>query len=159
MADPCNNTNGQTGQVAMNSLDPDYLDYAFLTAARFFFVSFSEASEDAWVSTMLSPESFFPGANSAEMMRRTLGVVHEMRLSRQSMFSYSNPRCLRCSAIVTADERHLLQMVQHVRAGRHSAAVLSAMMLCEGNDTDRMLHAVRRFAEMVKTTASAGCPG
>ncbi len=130
------------GCVSLASLDVDPIDFAFLTASRFFFVSFSEADARSWVSTILSSGSFFPGPGSAERMRRALAVIDEMRSARRSCFQYSNPRCPCCAGIVTADERHLLQMVQHARAGRMSRVMSSAMLLCEGNPTDRVIVAV-----------------
>jgi len=135
--------------VSLNSLGADGVEFAFLTAARFFFTSFSGQDPSEWVTAILGTENFFPGPYSAEKMRRTLAVVHEMRTSRRSVFSYSNPRCPRCSNMATQDERHLLQMIQYARQGRHSMMVSSAMLLCEGQDTDRLIAAAKGFAELL----------
>ena len=132
------------------SLQTDTIDFAFLTAARFFCVSFSNGDHCAWVTAILGAESFFPGPNSSEKMRKALAVVHEMRSSRKSVFRFSNPRCTGCSAIITQDERYLLQMVQQARFGQMSKANSFAMMLCEGNATDRVLAAVTGFADIVR---------
>ncbi|MEM6387139.1 MAG: hypothetical protein AAF718_12975 [Pseudomonadota bacterium] len=136
------------GDMTLAALNADAIDFAFLTAARYFFVSFSEADTTAWLSAVLESESFFPGPEHAETMRRALGVVHEMRVTRKSTFCFSNPRCPGCSAIVTNDERHLLQMVQYLRAGQISRASSSAMLLCEGNDATRVIAAARNFAAL-----------
>lgn len=106
------------GCVPLASLEVDPIDFAFLTASRFFFVSFSEADARSWVSTIISS---------------------------RSCFQYSNPRCQCCATIVTADERHLLQMVQHARAGRTSRVMSSAMLLCEGNPIEQVVTAVDGF--------------
>lgn len=137
------------GDVPLTSLNTDAVDFGFLSAARYFFISFSECDASAWVMTMLSSESFFPGPDSAEKMRRSLAVVHEMRTSRRSMFRFSNPRCQGCSAIVTQDERYLLQLIQNARAGHGSQVASSAMLLCEGNSTERVIAAAYGFADLV----------
>lgn len=141
MTDPCQKKL-RPGCVPLASLEVDPIDFAFLTASRFFFVSFSEPEARSWVSLILGSESFFPGPGSAERMRRALAVIDEMRSARRSCFQYSNPRCQCCAAIVTADERHLMQMVQHARARRTSRVMSSAMLLCEGNPIDRVVAAV-----------------
>lgn len=139
----------ESGDVPLLSLDTDAVDFGFLTAARYFFLSFSDSDAGAWVLAMLSSDSFFPGEDSAEKMRRSLAVVHEMRSSRRSMFRFSNPRCEGCAAIVTQDERYLLQMVQNARAGHSSRVASCAMLVCEGNATDRVIKAAYDFADLV----------
>lgn len=146
-ARPCHACRSK-GETPISALNVDAIDYAFLTAARYFFVSFSDANSNAWLSAILGSESFFPDASHAETMRCVLAVVHEMRTARKSMFHFSNPRCAGCSAIVTDDERHLLQMVQHARKGQNSRMVSSAMLLCEGNDAERVIAAAREFANI-----------
>jgi len=141
--------NLRRGETPLDAMNVDAVAYSFLTAARYFFVSFSESSEAAWVTVMLGSEHFFPGSNSAEKMRRALAVVHEMRTSRRSTFRFSNPRCEHCASIVTQDERHLLQLVQHARSGRVSMLASSAMLLCEGQTTDRVIAAAHGFADLV----------
>ncbi|WP_299206134.1 hypothetical protein [uncultured Tateyamaria sp.] len=140
------------GDTSLEALDADAVEYGFLSAARYFCVSFSEPLGGAWVTAMLGADYFFPGPDSAEKMRRALAVVHEMRTSRRSTFRFSNPRCEGCSSIVTEDERHLLQLVQHARAHRVSMLASSAMLLCEGHATDRVIAAARGFADCVGAT-------
>lgn len=132
----------------LSELNADHVDYAFLCAARFFFLAFSNGDHEAWVSTILGSENLFPGPDSAEQMRLALAVVQEMRIARGSCFRFSNPRCANCTSVVTKDERYLLQMVQHARAGQRSKAVSSAMLLCEGNATERVVAAAFGFAAL-----------
>lgn len=134
------------GDTPLKALNADAIDFAFLTAARYFFVTFSDANSNAWLSAVLGSESFFPDSCHAETMRRALAVVHEMRTTRKSVFHFSNPRCPNCSSVVTDDERHLLQMVQFARKGQNSGVASSAMLLCEGNAADRVIAAARHFA-------------
>lgn len=151
MAEPdkCRHGRLQKGDTTLNDHNLDVVDFGFLTAARYFCVSFSSPHSDAWVFAMLVPERFFPGPDSAEMMRRALAVVQEMRTSRRSTFRFSNPRCECCANVVTQDERHLLQLVQHARAGKRSHAASSAMLLCEGHDTADTILAAYQFAQAV----------
>ncbi|MEL6958074.1 MAG: hypothetical protein AAGL89_03860 [Pseudomonadota bacterium] len=140
------------GDQSLAALNVDPVEFGFLSAARYFCLSFSEPHGGAWVTAMLSAECFFPGAGSAEKMRRALAVVQEMRTSRRSTFRFSNPRCEICSGIVTEDERHLLQLIQHARARNGSLVASSAMLLCEGRNTDHLRVAAQEFAELVGTS-------
>lgn len=142
------------GDVALSDFDLDCDGFGFLTAARYFCVSFAQPETCAWVHAVLSPTSFFSDGNAALKLRRSLAVVQEMRCARRSVFRFSNPRCLACSAIVTQDERHLLQLVQYSRAGRKSHAASSAMLLCEGHDTRDVLRAAELFAEVTSSKAT-----
>lgn len=144
----CQSSKSKT-DVSLAFLNADQIDFAFLTAARFFCVAFSENDHSAWVTALLGAESFFPGQEPSETMRRSLAVVQEMRTSRRSVFRYSNPRCQGCSPIVTQDERYLLQMIQYARAGRRSKVTSSAMLLCEGNAINRVVIAAEGFADIV----------
>ncbi|MEL6100886.1 MAG: hypothetical protein AAFR68_06170 [Pseudomonadota bacterium] len=137
----------------MSELHLDADDLGFLTAARYFCVSFAQPETSAWVYAMLSPTHFFSNGDAAEKLRRCLAVVQDMRTTRRSVFRFSNPRCADCAAIVTQDERHLLQLVQHSRAGRKSHAASSAMLLCEGYDTDGVLRAASCFADIAPAAA------
>ncbi|MEM6371235.1 MAG: hypothetical protein AAF727_00420 [Pseudomonadota bacterium] len=149
MAKGCSKGSTAPGDTPLAALDVDPVEYGFLNAARFFCLSFSEPCSGAWVTALLGAPSFFPGDDSAETMRCALAVVHEMRTSRRSTFRFSNPRCEACAAIVTEHERHLVQMVQHARAGRGSMMASSAMLLCEGHDTARVCAAAQGFASHV----------
>ena len=151
MSDCSRNCENRTalGDQPLAALHVDPVEFGFLTAARYFCLSFSEPQGGAWVTAMLGAECFFPGEGSAEKLRRALAVVHEMRTSRRSTFRFSNPRCEICTAIVTEDERHLLQLIQHARARRGSLVASSAMLLCEGHNTDQLRVAARGFADLV----------
>jgi len=142
-----------SGDVRLSSLQVDMIDFGFLTAARYFFVSFTDKNQSAWVAAVLGSDGFFPDKTHAEAMRLALAVVHEMRTSRRSCFRFSNPRCAGCSAIVTQDERYLLQLVQHARAGRKSQMASTAMMLCEGNTIDRVIRTAEGFAALFPINA------
>ncbi|MEM6890311.1 MAG: hypothetical protein AAF636_19575 [Pseudomonadota bacterium] len=151
---PGQRSSGDTSLVALNA---DYIDFAFLSAARYFCVAFSDGDDKAaWVTAILGADSFFPHGSSAEKMRRALSVVQEMRISRKSIFRFSNPRCQTCSAIVTQDEKYLLQLIQAVRKGQISQAASTAMLLCEGNTTEQLIAAAEAFvAEIADVDAGA----
>lgn len=142
----------ENGDVPIAELNLDPIEFAFLTATRFFCLSFSEPTSSAWVTAMLSSSSFFPEPGSAEMMRRTLAVLHEMRTTRRSTFRFSNPRCEGCTGIVTHDERHLIQIVRAIRQNRKSTAFPSSMVLCEGYDTTRLHMAIEDFCKGFEVT-------
>lgn len=134
--------------IQLCTLAPDTIDFAFISATRFFFLAYAGNDHAAWMSAILGAPDFFPQGDSNEAMRRTLLIVHEMRIARRSNFHFSNPRCPCCSAEATKDERYLLQMVQAARAGQVSNVASNALMLCEGSDTRGIIEAASFFAEM-----------
>ncbi|MEO0938811.1 MAG: hypothetical protein AAFY38_11715 [Pseudomonadota bacterium] len=143
------------GDTDLASLGLDAFDYGFLCAARYFFVAFS-GNPNAWIHAILNADAFFPHTQSADCMRAALAAVQDMRASRRSCFHFSNPSCPCCSVIVTPDERHLVQLFQHVRQGHTSRAASSAMLLCEGRDTSALItsmHALSAFAPGAKQSA------
>ncbi|MEM1301157.1 MAG: hypothetical protein AAGH17_01135 [Pseudomonadota bacterium] len=139
----------EPGDHSVSSLDLDKSDYACLTAARFAFLQFAAPNQQCWLTVMLASDTLFEGEHHAETFRRVCAVVHEMRLSRKDTMRFSNPRCQRCSAILTEHERHLIQMIQAVRRGEMSKARISAMLLCEGHSIDRLLKATDDLARIL----------
>ncbi|MEL6609640.1 MAG: hypothetical protein AAFO58_10805 [Pseudomonadota bacterium] len=133
--------------TALEDLSLDAADRAVLFAARVVFVQFTEPAQQAWMSLTLSANTLFRGPQPAETLRRVCAVVHEMMISRRSDFRFSNPKCDDCSRWVTVHERHLVQMIQAGRQNERSRAEISAMLLCEGHATDRVLAAVWHLAD------------
>ncbi len=149
---PCHGPRGP-GDSSLEELDLDATEYGFLTAARFFFVSFAEPNSSVWLSTIISSNCFFYGPNHAEAMRRAVKMVHEMRISRRSMLRFSNPRCQGCSRVITEPERHMMQLLKHARRGQNSRMASSAMLLCEGNPIEGLMQATRELCEMLPAPA------
>lgn len=135
------------GDVPLDTLDADAVSVNFLHAARYFFVALAERQPDALIMAVLASDSFFRCANGAEQMRLALAVCHEMRTSRRSVFRFSNPRCPCCAAIVTQDERYLMQLVQYAQEQNRSKVASTAMLLCEGNSTEGVIATAYAFAE------------
>ena len=126
-------------------------DYSVLMTARYFFSSFANPKEAAWMSVILSSEDFFPNhCNSPAIVQSVLRVVHAIRTSRKSTLRFSNPHCLDCNNIATAAECHFIAILAHVRSGNFSNATTHAMLLCEGNDMTGVLGAVTRLTELTE---------
>ena len=140
----------EAGNVPLETCNTDAIDFGFFLAARYFFNSFSKYDPCSCVMKMLTIESLFPGLDIAVEMRRSLACIHEMRMSRRSLLRFSNPRCKRCSAIVTQDELYLLRLIQHARAGCGSKVAFSALLLCEGNATELVVAPAYGFASLVQ---------
>ena len=138
----------RSGDVPIGELDLDPIDFGFLTAVRFFCLAFAEPEQQAWTTAFLASGSFFPDPGSADAMRRTLAVIHEVRTARKSVFRFSNPRCAGCSGVATHDERHLVQLIQASRKMKAASALPSAMFLCEGNDSTRLKASAEDFAQL-----------
>ncbi|MEM8576687.1 MAG: hypothetical protein AAGF60_02445 [Pseudomonadota bacterium] len=151
MTEPCN-ARPRADETSIDTLNLDPFEFGFLSAARYFMVAFT-GDQSAWINTVLNADAFFPGPRSAETMREALRVIQHMRAARRSCFRFSNPRCPCCAAIVTADERHLIQMVQHTRATRTSLAASSAMLLCEGHDVTDLLRQAGHFTTFASGAA------
>ena len=141
------------GDRLLTALDLCATDYCVLMTARYFFVSFTNPKEAAWMSVILSSEDFFPNhCNSPAIVQSVLRVVHAIRTSRRPMLRFSNPHCLNCNNIVTAAECHFIAILSHVRSGNFSTATTHAMLLCEGNDMKGVLGAVTRLTELTADT-------
>lgn len=145
MADRCRAVR-RPDDTPLSALGLDAVEHAFLSAARFFMLGFC-GDHAAWQHAVLNANAFFPGPNSAATMQSALRVVQTMRVTRRGCFHFSNPRCPCCAVIVTGDERHLVQMLQHARRGQHSRAAASALLLCEGRDAHDVLKACQALAQ------------
>ena len=129
------------GGTPIGELDLSPVEFSILCAARFFFASFAEPNSQSWLSVVLSSEDFFPKGDSPLIVKNVLTMVHELRTSRKSVLRFSSPRCIDCSAILTAEERHIIMMLKELQRGSHSSASTHAMLLCEGNETGGLLKA------------------
>jgi len=130
--------------TTLTALNLSAEDYGVLMAARYYFASFAQPEKMSWMTVILACDDFFPQYCDAPRMAQTvLAMVHEIRISRKSTLRFSNPHCLDCANVVTAEERHLVLMLAALRAGDTSPARTHALLLCEGNETDDLLRAAQ----------------
>lgn len=139
----------QEGDVSLTSLQLEATEYAILSAARFFFSSFANPETPSWMTVVIASEDFFPVKDSPQIVQAILVVVHEVRLARKSTLRFSNPHCVDCQNNVTAEERHFISMFRKMRANGPEAAVIHAMLLCEGNQTSSLLESVNKLIQLL----------
>ena len=139
----------QEGDVSLTSLQLEATEYAILSAARFFFSSFANPETPSWMTVVIASEDFFPVKDSPRIVQAILVVVHEVRLARKSTLRFSNPHCVDCQNNVTAEERHFISMLRKMSANRPEAAVIHAMLLCEGNQTSSLLESVNKLIQLL----------
>ena len=139
----------QEGDVSLTSLQLEATEYAILSAARFFFSSFANPETPSWMTVVIASEDFFPVKDSPRIVQAILVVVHEVRLARKSTLRFSNPHCVDCQNNVTAEERHFISMFRKMRANGPEAAVIHAMLLCEGNQTSSLLESVTKLIQLL----------
>ena len=147
-ADRCHQA-AQEGDVSLTSLQLEATEYAILSAARFFFSSFANPETPSWMTVVIASEDFFPVKDSTRIVQAILVVVHEVRLARKSTLRFSNPHCVDCQNNVTAEERHFISMFRKMSANRPEAAVIHAMLLCEGNQTSSLLESVNKLIQLL----------
>ena len=127
----------------------DDIEMIFLDAARHFFLSFTEPETQAWETGLsIAMHRLGPEVGSI-FATQSLAIVQAMRFSRRSTFHFSNPRCPCCRDKLTEHERNLMDTLIAVRRGNMSGAHLTAMMLCEGHSTDKMIYLMRDFSERI----------
>ena len=139
----------QEGDVSLTSLQLEATEYAILSAARFFFSSFANPETPSWMTVVIASEDFFPVKDSPQIVQAILVVVHEVRLARKSTLRFSNPHCVDCQNNVTAEERHFISMFRKMSTNRPEAAVIHAMLLCEGNQTSSLLESVNKLIQLL----------
>ena len=101
------------------------------------------------MTVVIASEDFFPVKDSPRIVQAILVVVHEVRLARKSTLRFFNPHCVDCQNNVTAEARHFISMFRKMSANRRKAAVIHAMLLCEGNQTSRLLDSVNKLIQLL----------
>ncbi|WP_299739392.1 hypothetical protein [uncultured Roseobacter sp.] len=114
-------------------------DIACLEILRFFISTFAAPRSQNWMRGYEHAEVTFGPTHGPIVASRLMAVLQAVRLSRRSIFTFSNPDCPGCARILTEHERRLVCAISVYRCGRPRPAGLQLMMLCEGNPTDAIL--------------------
>ena len=121
-----------------------------LHIARYYCFSYMKGSGRYWEDAIDRAVSAFGEKQGAVVAVSVLNVLRNMRASRKTVFNFQNPYCAACSAKLTRSERSLIRTLQCVRNGDKTGATVEAMILCEGNDSEPMMQAIRRLAELMR---------
>ncbi|MEM1064516.1 MAG: hypothetical protein AAF771_07865 [Pseudomonadota bacterium] len=136
---PCCGRHPTPKETTVEEAAFDSAALAVLEVARYYWQTFAIPQSQSWLCALQRAETRFPGLNGVEVGLDTLAAVQAMRMSRTSCFNFNNPGCPHCSLIVSEHERQFMNVLQAVRQGRVGAAKTHAMILCEGNDTERLI--------------------
>lgn len=124
----------------------DVFETNVLEIARHFFLAFAEPESEAWIDAFRRAEQAFPVPFGATIANAVLIAIQDMRRSRIRLFTYSNPRCIECSKLITDEERYFMTALQSIRRARFGMAETNCLLLCEGGDATALLASLERIA-------------
>ncbi len=131
-------------RIAQSGADKD--EITCIQIARYYFNTFSNPLSQTWMKAFATAEEHFDYCNGPVIASLVARVLDAVRQSRRSCFMFNNPACSNCADILTEHERRLLTALSSLRRGGVERAELELMMLCEGNDTARIMMWLRELA-------------
>lgn len=126
-------------ETSLEEAGYDPTERAILEVSRLFFQTFAVPQSQTWLLALQCAELRFPPDLSAQIGFDILAAVQAMRVSRTSSFCFNNPTCPGCSKIVSEHERQFMGVFRAIRQKRTSVAQTYALLICEGNDTTRLI--------------------
>lgn len=129
-----------------------------LAIARQYFLSFAQPESQAWMAAVATAETEFGVEAGARIAARILGMVQAIRRARSSVFMYNSADCPGCATIATEQERRMMTALAALSRGSESRAQLELMLLCEGNQLDDTIAAMRRLSGAISGHATASQP-
>lgn len=147
--DACCERQPSDKEVGLADAGFDFVEMTVLEVARYFWQTFALPETQSWLFALQRAEQGFRGPRGGEIGLEVLATVQAMRMSRSSCFSFNNPRCRGCAAILSEHERQFMGVFRAVRDKRLGQARTHAMVLCEGNDTDAL---IERMTQLVRVT-------
>ncbi|QBX99990.1 hypothetical protein E2K80_03935 [Rhodophyticola sp. CCM32] len=143
----------KAGRRTERVADLDRFEADILSVARCFFQTFASPERQTWVQAFGMAQTLFPGLDGANLAIGVLNVVQAMRVSRSSVFTFSNPYCADCARILSDGERQLTSALYAVRLGHRSTAHIHALILTEGGETERLIYALEKLAALADISA------
>ncbi len=120
-----------------------------LRIVRHFMQSVSHPVCLGWMAALADADHAFGPVLGPQIASSTLEVLHHMRLSRRSVFSFNSPSCPSCRNIVTEHERRLMTALVCDSAGMSGQTHMQLIMLCEGNDVTHVAAAMTRLNSLI----------
>lgn len=117
-----------------------------LAISRNFWQSFADPTTMGWRRALQLARTAYGDHQGAVVAGAVLHAIEAMMVSRRSCFDFANPDCRHCAAVLMENERQFLSVFLAARDRRRSAAYAHALVLCEGNETDRFLSAMATLA-------------
>ncbi|MBT8155186.1 hypothetical protein KMP13_15180 [Epibacterium ulvae] len=143
--DACSRSPNEKEQ-RMDQSGADRDEVTCIQIARYYFNTFSNPHSQTWMRAFSTAEEHFDYSNGPVIASLVARVLDAVRQSRRSCFMFNNPACANCADILTEHERRLLTALSSLRRGGVERAELELMMLCEGNDTARVMMWLRELA-------------
>ncbi len=133
-------------ETPLDQLGAEQCEIACIHIARYFFCNFSHPQSQSWSRAFSFAEEEFDYSNGPVIASLVSKVLHAVRRSRRSTFTYNSPSCDNCARILTEHERRLLRALCEIRRDRLERANLELMLLCEGNDCSAVTLWLRELA-------------
>lgn len=148
------NTRGEhvlsNGERFLSDLGLSARETTILQISRCFFQSFAVPASHGWLQAHRVAAAELPERIGPSVMCATLDMVQGLRVSRRSIFRFSNPYCAACARILTPHERLMMATLSAQIEGRCDEARAHATLLCEGNGMEEFLDKSERLAECVR---------
>lgn len=140
----------QQGERLLSDLGLSARETTVLQIARCFFQSFAQPASQGWLTAHRVAAAEIPADHAPATLCATLEMVQGLRVSRRSIFRFSNPYCAACGNILTAHERLLMASLAEFVSGRPEEAQRHATLLCEGNCMDEFLSGCEALARCIE---------
>jgi hypothetical protein len=135
-----------TSAINLSDTGFDAFEIGLLAVLRRFCTSFCTPQSQAWMGAYGIATELWGISDGPRAAQCLLAVVEAMRRSRPTTFVFSNPACQVCHERITPNERLFMQVVHAARRGNLGQARISAMMLCEGADTQAVVQSALALA-------------
>ncbi|MEM7068002.1 MAG: hypothetical protein AAF478_03885 [Pseudomonadota bacterium] len=86
---------------------------------------------------------------AVEIAMGLLCVLSAMRTSRKSTFQFNHACCEKCRNRITQSERLLFSTLASIRQNNRSQAYVTALMLCEGYETDELFKTMEQLSRFL----------
>jgi len=117
-----------------------------LVIARLFLMTFTKPQSHDWISAFESATARFGPPFGATIAMAISNVIRALGQCRTTSFQFINPHCSCCRAKICDEERYLLSALQATRQNRRSEARTFAMLVCEGNNAEKLITSLEQLS-------------
>jgi hypothetical protein len=139
----------KNGDCFVSELQLNEHEQALLCIVRLFLHSFTYPESQSWVIALSEAEKSFGEKTGNMIASRALKTLRAIRFARRANFAFNSATCPGCSVIATEQERHMMGSLAAIRRGDIGFAQMELMILCEGNQVDKVLEAMRALAQLL----------
>lgn len=143
------------GERRLSDIGLSPQETTILQVARCYFQSFAVPASHGWLQAHRTAAVELPEGRGPAVAAGVLDMVQGLRVSRRSVFRFSNPFCAACARILTPHERLMMATLTAYRTGRTDEARGHATLLCEGNGMEEFLQQTERLAHLLRQPETA----